>query len=351
MSSAHDRRQQLRSEIQSSISSLSQVESQLNWLTSSIVYIDSMSASLPSRFEALRKHGYVHKVSAEEQLKKLVENWNMTRSSISFDIETLTGQLKSEIGMLKSEGQSILNRINQPFFAEFALKGEIMLYNTKVNTFTSKAYSQINQAKKGLVKIREDIEKVEKIVNDAEHAVDAVSSASFMLQENEYPLLCIKAKKLEPGEKNEGRVIVTDQRLLYEVEKEIVLERKFFIATKTKTERKLDLEVPLGIIKNVQKGRVGLIAWEGVYIDLHAGQKYSAIVFDTKGDDTEKLLEYINYVLSGQADRDKVMLEVKTVEEAKAFFCIKCGAPLDVPTTRGIYEVSCKYCGTRNKIK
>ncbi|MEM3503831.1 MAG: hypothetical protein QXJ62_07565 [Nitrososphaeria archaeon] len=351
MSSPQDRRQQLRSEIQSSISSLSQIESQLNWLTSSIAYIDSMSTSLPSRFEVLRKNGYAHKVSVEEQLKKLVENWNITRSSISFDIETLTSQLKSEISMLKSEGQLILNRINQPFFAEFAIRGEIILYNAKVNTFTSKAYSQINQVKKGLVKVREDIEKIEKIINDAEHAVNAVSSASFILQENEHPLLCVKAKKLEPGEKNEGRVIVTDQRLLYEVEKEVVLERKLFIATKTKTERKLDLEVPLGIIKNVQKGRVGLIAWEGVYIDLHPGQKYSAVVFDTKGDDTEKLIESVNYVLSGQADKDKVIVEAKIVEEVKAFFCIKCGAPLEVPTTRGIYEVSCKYCGTRNKIK
>ncbi|MEM2180464.1 MAG: hypothetical protein QXP32_06580 [Nitrososphaeria archaeon] len=351
MSSPQDRRQQLRSEIQSSISSLSQIESQLNWLTSSIAYIDSMSTSLPSRFEVLRKNGYVHKVSVEGQLKNLVENWNMTRSTISFDIESLTGQLKSEIGILKSEGQSILNRINQPFFAEFAIKGEIMLYNSKVNTFTSRANLQINQARKGLVKIREDIEKIEKIVNDAEYAVNAVSSASFMLQENEHPLLCVKAKKLEPGEKNEGRVIVTDQRLLYEVEKEVVLERKLFIATKTKTERKLDLEVPLGIIRNVQKGRVGLIAWEGIYIDLRPGQKYSVIVFDTKGDDTEKLIESINYVLSGQADKDKVIVEAKTVEKAEAFFCIKCGAPLDVPTTRGIYEVSCKYCGTKNKIK
>ncbi len=351
MSGQQDRRQQLRSEVQNSLSSLSQVEIQLNWLTSSIAYIDSMCTSLPSRFEALRKNGYVHRVSIEEQLKKLVENWNFSRASISFDIEALTGQLKSEIGMLKSEGQSILSRINQPFFAEFAIRGEIILYNAKVNTFTSKAYLQINQARKGLVKVRDDIERVEKIIYDAENAVNSISSASFILQENEHPLLCVKTKKLEPGEKSEGRAIVTDQRLLYEVEKEIVLERKLFIATKTKIERRLDLEVPLGIIASVQKGRVGLIAWEGDYIDLRPGQKYKAIVFDTKGDDTEKLIECINYVLSGQADKDKIMLEVKPVEGVKAFFCIKCGAPLDVPTTRGVYEVVCKYCGTINKIR
>ncbi|MCX8188693.1 MAG: hypothetical protein N3F64_03210 [Nitrososphaeria archaeon] len=351
MSAQHDRRQHLRSEVQSSLSSLTQVESQLNWLTSSISYIDSMCISLPSRFEALRKSGYVHRVSVEEQLKKLVGDWNLTRSSISFDIESLTGQLKSEISILKSEGQSLLSRINQPFFVEFAIRGEIILYNTKVSTFTSKAYSQINQVKRGLVKVREDIEKVEKVVSDAEYVVNSIASASFMLKENEHPLLCVKAKKLEPAEKNEGKVTVTDQRLLYEVEKEVVLEKKLFIPTKTKTERKLDLEIPLGIISSVQKGRVGIIAWEGVYIDLKPGQKYKAIVFDTSGDDTEKLIDAINYVLSGQADRDMVLVEVKPVEGPKAFFCIKCGAPLDVPTTRGVYEVSCKYCGTRNKIQ
>lgn len=56
-------------------------------------------------------------------------------------------------------------------------------------------------------------------------------------------------------------------------------------------------------------------------------------------------------MFSGEADKDKIMLEVKPVEGVKAFFCIKCGVSLDVSTTRGVYEVVCKYCETINKIK
>lgn len=220
-----------------------------------------------------------------------------------------------------------------------------------MNSFVSRANEQIIRVRKGLVEIRKDFEVVEKVVGDAENVLKAVASASFNLFENEYPLLCVNVKKLEPGEKREGRVIVTDQRLLFEIEREVVLERKLFIATKTKVERSLDLEVPLGLIASVQKGRVGLIAWEGVYIDLKPGYKFKAIVFDTNGDDTEKLIDVINYVISGESDRDKIVLESKSVEEPRAFFCIKCGAPLDVPTTRGIYEVICKYCGTKNRLK
>jgi DNA-directed RNA polymerase subunit RPC12/RpoP len=351
MSGRPDGRQILRSEVQSSLSRLSQVEGQLSWLSSSIAYIDSMCTSLPSRFESLRKGGFVHRVSVEMQLKKLVDNWNLTRAGITSEIESLTSQLRSEISALKMEGNSLLNRINQPFLVEFAVRGEVTLYNSKVNSFVSRANIQINQAKQGLGEVKENFEKVEKVVVDAENVLSVISSASFPLQENEHPLLSVKAKKLEPGEKCEGRIILTDQRLLFEVEREVVLERKLFIATKTKTERSLDLDVPLGLIASAQKGRVGLIAWEGVYVDLRPGYKFKAVVFDTKGDDTEKVVEAINYVLSGQADKDRTVLEVKPVEEPKAFFCIKCGAPLYVPTTRGIYEVECKYCGTRNRIK
>jgi len=351
MSSRPDSRQLLRSEVQGSLSRLSQVESQLNWLSSSIAYIDSMSASLPSRFEALRKGGYVHRVSVEAQLKKLVDNWNSARAGVSSEVEALTGQLRGEINALKMEGNSLLQRINQPFLVEFAVRGEVALYNSKVNSFVSKANVQIGQARQGLAEVRGNFEKIEKVVGDAENALNAVASASFPLHENEHPLLCVKAKKLEPGEKVEGRVILTDQRLLFEVEREVVLERKLFIATKTKTERSLDLEVPLGLISSAQKGRVGLIAWEGVYIDLRPGYKFKAVVFDTKGDDTDKMVEAINYVLSGQADRDMTVVEVKPAEGPKAFLCIKCGAPLDVPTTRGVYEVVCKYCGTKNRLQ
>ncbi|MGB9727058.1 MAG: hypothetical protein ACPLZF_01500 [Nitrososphaeria archaeon] len=351
MSTRPDSRQILRSEVQNSLSNIMQVESQLNWLSSTISYIDSMTTILPPRFEGLRRGGYVHRVNVEKKMEKLVENWNLIRLTTVPEIESLSGQLKGEISRLKDEGNVLLNRLGQQFSPEFVLGGEVSVFSSKVNSFVSRANGQIIQARKGLMEIRRDFEEIEKVVGDAENVLKAVASASFNLLENEHPLLCVSVKKLEPGEKRDGRVIVTDQRLLFEVEREVVLEKKLFIATKTKIERSLDLEVPLGLIASAQKGRVGLIAWEGVYIDLRPGYKFKAIVFDTKGDDTGKLIDIINYVISGESDRDKIVLETKPVEGPKALFCIKCGAPLDVPTTRGLYEVECKYCGTKNRLK
>jgi len=348
-----DWRPALRSQVNHSLSELSQVEGQLNWLSGSIAYIDSMTTSLPSRFKALRTNGFVHRVGIENQLSNLINNWNMTRTGLSSNIDAFSQQLRTEISSLKSEGDELLNRINQPFALEFVLRGEIAIFNSKVDNFTSKAHGQINQAKSGFTELRQNIEKIESITNDAENSINSTQSASFALIEREHPILCIKAKKHEPGEKNEGRIILTDQRLLYETEKEVAIEKKFFIAIKTKTSRTLDLEIPLGIVKEAHKGRVGLIAWEGIYLELRPGQKFNQAIFDTTGDDTEKLIESIDYVLSGQADKDKAMIAVeeKPPEGPKAFLCIKCGAPLDVATTRGIAEVECNYCGTKNKIK
>lgn len=349
----HDARQLLRSEVNRSLSNLSQIESQLNWLSASIAYIDSMTTSLPSRFKALRVNGFVHRVGVEHQLNELVEKWNTTRSGVSAEVDAFSQQLRSEVNALKSEGNNLLNRINQPFIIEFALRGEVMGYTSKVNSFTSKAQTQIDRARSGFSELRNNVEKIGKVVADAEEAVNAAQSASVAMMEKEHPILCVKAKKQSPGEKNEGRVIVTDQRIIYEVEKQVVLEKKLFIATKTKVDRVLDLEIPLGVVTEANKGRVGLIAWEGVYIELKQGQRFKEAVFDTSGDETEKLVEAINYVLSGQADKDKALVaaEEKVVEGPKAFFCLKCGAPLDIATTRGIAEVECKYCGTKNKVQ
>ncbi|MEM3404235.1 MAG: hypothetical protein QXJ17_06855 [Nitrososphaeria archaeon] len=346
-------RQLLRSDVNRSLSSISQIESQLNWLSASIAYIDSMATSLPSRFKALRANGFVHRVGVERQLNELVDKWNATRSSVSAEVEAFSQQLRSEVNALKSEGDRLLNRINQPFLIEFALRADVMGYTSKVNNFSSKAQTQIDNAKRGFSELRNNIEKIGKVVVEGEEAVNAAQSASVAMMEKEHPILCVKAKKQSPGEKNEGRIIVTDQRILYEVEKQVVLEKKLFIATKTKVDRVLDLEIPLGVVAEANKGRVGLIAWEGVYIELKQGQKFKEVVFDTSGDETEKLVEVINYVLSGQADKDKslVVAEEKVIEGPKAFFCLKCGAPLDLATTRGIAEIECKYCGTRNKIQ
>ncbi|MBC7092105.1 MAG: hypothetical protein H5T50_09415 [Nitrososphaeria archaeon] len=106
MSTSPDNRQILRSEVQRSLSNIAQVESQLNWLSSTISYIDSMSTVLPSRFDSLRSRGYIHRAGVERQLGKLVENWNLTRADIVSEIESLSSRLKSEIGQLKGEGMS-----------------------------------------------------------------------------------------------------------------------------------------------------------------------------------------------------------------------------------------------------
>lgn len=348
-----DWRPAVRAQINHSLSELSQVESQLNWLSGSIAYIDSMATSLPSKFKALRTNGFVHQVGVENQLNDLVEKWNMTHSGLSIEIDAFSQQLRIEINELKGEGNELLNRINQPFMIEFAVRGEATMYNSKVDGFNSKAYNQINQAKSGFGDIRQNIEEIGSSINEAENAVNAAMSASFALMEREHPILCVKAKKIEPEEKNEGRIIITDQRLLYETEKKVVVEKKLFFATKTKMDRVLDLEIPLGVVTEAHKGRVGLIAWEGVYVELKPGQKYKEVVFDTTGDDTEKLIDTVNYVLSGQADKDKAQTAVdeKPLEGPKAFLCIKCGAPLEVATTRGILEVECNYCGTKNRMQ
>ena len=246
-----------------------------------------------------------------------------------------------------------MNRMNQPLVMQQTIRSEITQFDAAVNNVNLTTSNQLNQLTNSFGTLKEDFGQIEEIVADAENAVNSITSASFPLMEREHPILCLKVKKHEPGEENEGRLFVTDQRLLYETEKEVVLEKKWFVVTKKKMDRVLDLEVPLGLITEAHKGRVGFMAWDGVYVEIKPGQKYKQAIFDTHGEDAEKLVGAIDYVLSGQADKDRVLTEAieKPPEGIKAFFCVKCGAPLNVLTTRGIAEVNCMYCGTKNKIQ
>jgi hypothetical protein len=114
------------------------------------------------------------------------------------------------------------------------IRSEITQFDAAVNNVNLTTSNQLNQLTNSFGTLKEDFGQIEEVVADAENAVNSITSASFPLMEREHPILCLKVKKHEPGEENEGRLFVTDQRLLYETEKEVILEKNGLLSRRRK---------------------------------------------------------------------------------------------------------------------
>ena len=148
--------------------------------------------------------------------------------------------------------------------------------------------------------------------------------------------------------KNEdGILTLTNQRFIYESDKEIVLKKTFFIVTEKKRERQLVFETPIGFLSKITKGSVGLLAGAGLYIDFKQ-QTIPQFKLDTKGEEADLVIKYYGLITSGKIDEElkKLLPSVKKLVEPKILSCSKCGAPYSDEVYRGQLTVQCKYCNT-----
>jgi hypothetical protein len=187
----------------------------------------------------------------------------------------------------------------------------------------------------------------------AEKTVELFAQATFPFKQEESPVLAIDGK-IMTGDKSEGTLYFTNQRFVFEGKKEIVLEKKFFIATKKKIERTVMMEQPIGALQEIFKGRVGLLAWTGVYVRFKPERRLEETPFDVKGWEADVITRFFGYIIGGEADRDIAAIRGVSVKQAPTIQIVRC-SNCSAPYTREIYKgqtiVQCEYCGTQIAIQ
>ncbi|MEM2281698.1 MAG: hypothetical protein QXZ68_06915, partial [Candidatus Bathyarchaeia archaeon] len=99
----------------------------------------------------------------------------------------------------------------------------------------------------------------------------------------------------------------------------------------------------------ISKGRVGLIAWTGVYIRFKPGVRMEEAPFDVKDWEADVITRFFQYIIGGEADRDIAIIKGITPKEAptmRIVRCPHCGAPYTKEIYKGQTSVQCEYCGT-----
>jgi hypothetical protein len=337
MSTQNTRQNLYQSKINGLMGEINTLRMQLSGTENKVNSVDNVLSKLPSRISAIRQMNYKIQVNLEGDQLTASERWSQIGPSIKLEVSNQASILKNELSSLERDVNA--RRIS----TSFDISG-LMGLDLRLNTVKVLVYNFSSRIDKDMLPLQSILAPLEQGVSVAEEVVKLTSAASYQWKEGETPVIAIHAKNM--NEKTEGVLTLTNHRVIYEIEKEVVLKKTFFIVTEKKMERSTSIERPIGAVSKITKGRVGLLAGDGLYVEFKQGD--IQLKLDTKGEDADRVIKFYSLIVSGQVDDElgkSTPVEHKT-DEKRIVSCPKCGAPYTDEIYRGQQTVQCKYCNT-----
>jgi DNA-directed RNA polymerase subunit RPC12/RpoP len=335
----NERLRSIESDLSSALAAISDVEGKF-------ARIDGAMASLPSRLASVRGRGYAAMGHLEKSIDLLTKKWMDASPTIKqnfySNVQPLTGQIRA----LQSEVQRL--RAGARFGGAVLGWASVGRLSAEASTLRARVAAETTKINVSLGEFLGSIDAIDRDLKIAEKTMELFSYACFPLKPEESPVLAIEGK-IMTKDKCDGTLYFTNQRFIFEGKKEVVLEKKLFIATKKKMERTVLIEQPIGALQEISKGRVGLIAWTGVYIRFKPERRLEETPFDVKGWEADVITRFFQYIIGGEADRDIATIRGITPKETPAIRvirCPQCGAPYTKEIYKGQTSVQCEYCGT-----
>jgi len=339
-------RESLYSRVNSIESDLSSASRSISDVESKLAYIESAMGSLPSRLVTVRGRGYAAMGHLENSIDLLTRKWTesapLLKQTFLNNVQPLTAQIR----VLEAETQRLRTEIDKGNLAASHVLASRLSINA--SSLRARAISEASKVSAPLNELAASLDAIDRDLKVAEKTLELFSQASFPLKQGESPVLAIEGK-IMISDKSNGTLFFTNQRFIFEGKREIVLEKKFFIVTKKKIEKSVSIEQPIGALQEIYKGRVGLIAWTGIYIRYKPERGLEETPFDVKGWEADIITRFFNYIIGGEADKDIAMIKGVQVKEAPAIQiarCPNCGAPYTREIYKGETSVQCEYCRT-----
>jgi len=339
------------SRLRSIESDLSEASRVISSSQSEVTSLDASIGALSGRLASVRGRGYAALSHLDKTIELLTKKWADVGPAVKQSLASTLGPLNSQIGTLQADTQTLrmeIDRGNLPV-AEF-LSNRLA---PEASSIKSRALGDAAQVTGPVKELSSGLSAVDRDLKIAETTVTLFGQAAFPMKQEETPVLAIEGKLME-GEKPHGTLYFTNQRFLFEAEKEVVLEKKFFIATKKRIERVVMTERPIGALQDITKGRVGLIAGTGVYVQFRPEVGVPVTPYDVRGWEADVITRFYRYITGGEADRDIATVRGVAAPTAPSILlvrCAACGAPHSGEIYQGQSSVSCEYCGNTMAIK
>ena len=311
---------------------------QLNQTSRNVTDIDDALNRLPTRIQQIRKMNYRVMMNLEKDVASLSERWSLAKPNVA----SIIG---STAPVLVSEGRTIENELAQRRFSSNYDVSQLSSVEARVSTFQAYVSDFSSRVSGATGDTLNKIHSLDRDVGVAERTLSLTSISSFKWKQGESPILSVKAKDLNADA--EGVLSLTNQRFIYESEKEVVLKKTFFIATQKKKIRETTVDRPIGMIDNIVKGRVGILAGQGLYVTFKPDSGQQEMKLDTDGEDADLVLRFHNFISNGEADQELDATEGSKTDERPSvpIVCPRCSAPYSEEIYRGQTSLQCKYCG------
>jgi len=326
---------------------ISSASSAISEARKNVASIDSATSSLPSRLSSIRGRGYLALGQLEPDIEELSKSWNELAPSIRLTLNSSVEPLINQVNSLQSEARIIRSQINSGNIINS--QASLSRLSASSSSLRSRVYTEANKVNSPIGELFSKVNNIEENIGIAEKTLAFFSQANFPLKEDESPILAYDGKMMK-GDKSEGTLYFTNHRFNFEAKKEVVLEKKLFIVTKKRTERTVTINKPIGAIEEIAKGRVGFLAWTGIYVRFKQSAGQEEIQFDVEGKEADNITKVFDYIINGDADKDIAKNKGTTKTEStekKLIQCSKCYAPYTSEVYRGQKTVQCEYCGAQ----
>jgi hypothetical protein len=307
MASPDVRQNMYQQKINTMLNDVNSIKVQLSETESRVYSLDEVIAKLPTRIANVRQMNYKIQMNFETDQIKAAERWASISQSLKFEVGSKAASIRMEITALERDVNA---RRNYPSFEMSGLTG----LDLRILTQKMMVQDIGKRVQEALIPVNGVLNPLKDGLLIAEAVVNLTSAVSFQWKEGETPVVAVRAKDMNKNV--DGILTLSNQRFIYESEKEIVLKKTFFIVTEKKKERQLVLEKPIGSLSKITKGNVGFLAGAGLYVEFKQ-QTDPQLKLDTKGEEADLVIKYYGLITSGQIDEELKKIhpsEEKSVE-------------------------------------
>jgi hypothetical protein len=304
--------------------------------------------ALPGRLQKLRARGYQFQSALEQEVVRLAHEWEQFKPQLAASTERESQRLAASMATVQQE---ILGGRRYMGLPVSQISSKLDQSSAQLDNLKSEISAASNTLQGMLNSASAGIGKAEKQVADVEAMLDELDAASFRLLPGEAPVAMAHAEWMRSKDDEiKGQLFITDHRLVFERNEEIVTKRRLLVFTEKKQVREMMMETPIGAVEDVAIERVGgLFKKQMVKVVFTAPPApYPQMLMSLRGD-AEDWKGLITRVITEDLERERVAGESQEQQEPATptvMRCSGCGATLTVPIVKGMKSIQCEYCGT-----
>lgn len=336
------------SSLQSELSSL-QTKVQLSGPRGAVEDLNTKILGLPRTVQNLRDRNYVFEKGLADQASSLVSLWSPGYQNVKNYLDQQAFQLTNAIRPIESQVSYAASQSGNPQYGLSminSIQANMQTLNSSVSSVETTASGMYDQIKSQFDALGNHIDKVC-------WTLDRVGEASFPFLPTEAAIMAVKANWNRSGKEDkedpQGILFLTDHRLIFEQNQDVVTKKVLFIATEKKKVQQLLFETQVNLFQEVNASKGGFFKNEDfINVKLGHGAPAPAVQFHIFGQDCAEWQTLLNQAGAFDFDKDRVVpVDQTEVEKVKAAptVCPACGGAITKPVQRGQDTITCEFCG------